>query len=518
MPHIDTEQLLHSLGLSGAALPSKLLASLRKLSGARQSGVLEHAAAVVKQLCSSAVGLTGEQAGRLLEARPLLFSWPPEEGAALQLGQLRAAGLTVEAAVSCLLALPAEGGYRSFEDGLAELADILAHSADRESSHGGRKPAVPAAQRTTAALLTLKPAVIRLVLNKAGHLQQCSQQLQQAGWSAAEVAALVWYRPSFLASDSVQRLQQAIGVLVQQLGLTPAEVVGAVISIKPSWLTSSIDTLGRRAAALAEVRLHLAGCTCGRLPAGLPEPGIGVLRLAGAAGPHACLPLRVAPPSRPRTCVARLLQGFGQSAARSMFKAYPNILGCAPEVWRRNLVYMEACGVSGPSEVLAEHCKLVNLDHAAPAFLQRRLLLQRGFGLTPAQLYGQRAWSLSESTAPALAQRLQFVQHRGQLQRLAATGLTGGAASRLPPHQRPLSLRLLLVGEQADLLEAVGATAGDWASWAAANPPEECALYREAQQAAEAEAARLTAALPHELQAWQPKPNSRKGARRKSAE
>ena len=78
MPDVDAGQLLHSLGLDGAAEPSAVLESMRKLPGVRQQGVLDNAAAVAAHLLSPAVGLTRQQAGQVLERCPALFSWAPE--------------------------------------------------------------------------------------------------------------------------------------------------------------------------------------------------------------------------------------------------------------------------------------------------------------------------------------------------------------------------------------------------------------------------------------------------------
>ena len=185
-------------------------------------------------------------------------------------------------------------------------------------------------------------------------------------------------------------------------------------------------------------------------------------------------------------------------------------LKCAPEVWRRNLHILSACGVRDPRATLAASPLLLHVDHAAPAFLQRRLLLQRGFGLTAAQLYGEQAYALLYLEPAELAQRLQFVQHRGQQHRLAAKA---PRRTRLPPAQRPLGLRSLQRLEAPAFAAALGATGAEWEAWATGSPPEACPLYREVQLEAQQEAARLAAALPPDLRDWQPQPF--KGTRRR---
>ncbi len=252
VPDVDAEQLLRSLGLSGAADPAALLRNLRKLPGVRQQGVLENAAAVATHLCSPAVGLTVQQAGQVLERGPYLFSWPPEQRAAMLFGELLWGGLTAASAAQCFVTSPAAATPTSFAPGLAELAAILAHSEDRQGRQG-RKAAVPAAQRTVAALLSSKPSAVLLVCQGVGYLQQRAADLQQAGFSAADVAALVWTQPDLLWTDAAAKLASRAAVLQQELGLTATEVVSLAARQKPRWLASSVATVRERAAALAEV-------------------------------------------------------------------------------------------------------------------------------------------------------------------------------------------------------------------------------------------------------------------------
>ena len=169
------------------------------------------------------------------------------------------------------------------------------------------------------------------------------------------------------------------------------------------------------------------------------------------------------------------------------------ILSCEPAVWRRNRCYMAACGVADPKAVLRRAPNSLRMDHAAPSFLQRRLLLQRSLQLTAVQLYEQHPGCLTQISTERLVQRLQFMEQRGQ--ELSCSGIMSGKHDRF--------------------LAAVGASQAEWQAWAAANPPEACPLYGWAQQAAEEEAARLTAALPPALAHAERRVHAR--ARRKSA-
>ena len=258
VPDVDAEQLLRSLGLSGAVDPAALLRNLRKLSGVRQQGVLDNSAAVKAHLRSPTVGLTAQQAGLLLERCPLLFSWPPEQRAAVLFGELQEHKVPAAVAVACFAAYPQAAERTTLAAGLAEAAVILAHSEDRDSSLGGRTAKVPAAQRTAAALLSKKPSAVKLVCQRAGHLQQRAVELQQLGLTAADVAALVWGQSEVLWTDAAARVASRAVVLQQELGMPAAEVVAMVAKGKPTWLTSSVTTLRERAAALAEV----SKCAC----------------------------------------------------------------------------------------------------------------------------------------------------------------------------------------------------------------------------------------------------------------
>ena len=183
-----------------------------------------------------------------------------------------------------------------------------------------------------------------------------------------------------------------------------------------------------------------------------------------------------------------------------------SVLECDAAVWRRSLCYMAACGVADPKAVLRHAPGLLPCDHAAVEFLQRRLLLQRAFGRTAAQLYGQHCYRLVRLVPTELAQRLQFVQHCGQAHRLMAKAARGPKPAAASAEERRPVLSLVAVTSTLErFLAAVGASQAEWEAWAAANPPAACPLYHWAQQAATEEAARLAAALPPELAAYEPR-------------
>jgi len=117
-----------------------------------------------------------------------------------------------------------------------------------------------------------------------------------------------------------------------------------------------------------------------------------------------------------------MLQAFGREAAAAAFMGKPDILGCPPAVWRRNLCYMAACGVADPRALLLRTPILLYQDHAAADFLQRRLMLQRAFRLSAAQLYERHYHRLTYLGPPELARRLQFGYPRPQAPRAVVPG------------------------------------------------------------------------------------------------
>ena len=183
-----------------------------------------------------------------------------------------------------------------------------------------------------------------------------------------------------------------------------------------------------------------------------------------------------------------------------------SVLGCDATVWRRNLCYMAACGVADPIAVLRHAPGLLHYDHAAAEFLQRRLLLQRAFRLTAAQLYEQHCYRLVYLAPTELVQRLQFVQHCDQASRLVAKAARGSKPAAASAEERRAALSLVAVtGNLERFLPTVGASQAEWEAWAAANPPAACPLYSWAQLEAAEEAAQLAAALPPELAAYEPR-------------
>ncbi|KAI3427367.1 hypothetical protein D9Q98_010283 [Chlorella vulgaris] len=350
-PAYDAQQLLHSLGLNGS--PAALRQSLSKLRfGARQQGVLQHAAAVVAYL--RGLGLEQQLLEELFERCPELFSWPPEERAEGLFSELMSSGLTAAEAARCFVAVPIAARYISFAGSIAVVDEILSHGQD---SARGAKLKVSAAERTAAAMLRADPSSVQIVLTDATKLRHQRDRLLLLGCSHAAVAKLMWRSSAlFTRADSVAQLEQAADVLHDELGLAPGTVLEQVVVKAPSWMNSSQDTLRRRAAALAEE--------------------------------------------------------FGRDEATSIVVRNVMALNCDTSVWQRNFLFMAACGVRDARAVLLKTPKLLHYNHSAPDFVSRRLLLQQCTGLSAAQLYQQHASHLKQLQVKQLALRLQYLKHR----------------------------------------------------------------------------------------------------------
>ena len=258
VPHVDRGQLLDSMGLSG--WPEAILNRMLRLPGVRQQGGLDHAAAVAAHL--RGLGLEQQQLAGLLDLCAVLFSWPPEQRAAVLFSQLMRAdggsGLTAAGAVHCFAAYYQAAHTASFATGIAALAAILIHG---QNSSRGRQAAVRAEAWTVAGLLRRIPRAVRLLCMKPGQLQRRSDELLQAGFTPADVAWIAWHRPDLLARNSAKHVQLVVEVLQQELGLEAQQALG-LAKQTPSWLDSSIGTLRERIQALCEVRCQQGtGCS-----------------------------------------------------------------------------------------------------------------------------------------------------------------------------------------------------------------------------------------------------------------
>ncbi|KAI3427369.1 hypothetical protein D9Q98_010285 [Chlorella vulgaris] len=434
-PAYDSQQLLHSLGLNG--LPAELRRSISKMYGIRQRGLLQHAVTVVAHL--RGLGLEQHFLEELFVRCPEMFSWPPKERAKGLFSELMSSGLTAAEAARCFVAFPQAARCISFGGSIAVVDEILSHSQD---SNRGVKPKAPAAERTAAAMLRAGPNSVQILRLDATKLRHQCDRLVTLSCSLAAVAKLLWKSPALFASaDSVAQLEQAAEVLHDELGLAPETVLKLAASNAPSWMTSSQDTLRRRAAALAEE--------------------------------------------------------FGRDEAASIVVRNVMALICEPSVWQRNKLYMAACGVGNARAVLLKSPRLLPLDHASPDFVARRLLLQRFTGLSAAQLYQQHAQHLIQIRLEQLALRLQYVEHRQSSLDDSQQQARGVA---WPWPLRQLTYNLEHKTHNPGFLAALGSSQQEWDVFAAAHPAGSGPVWEWAQQEAGLEVQRLVGVLPPELQ------------------
>jgi hypothetical protein len=192
------------------------------------------------------------------------------------------------------------------------------------------------------------------------------------------------------------------------------------------------------------------------------------------------------------------LQGFGADAARETVLRKLDSLSVAPKRWQHNLHIMAACGVEDPAAVMAATPKLVQLDHAAPNFLERRLLLQRHFGLTPAQLYTQHVYCLCQGTPEHIALRLRFLKAErdrllvGNKQLVLQQWRQRQRA--LPTDEQPQYISLLDITRNGLFYTAAGVTVEQLSQFAAEHPTNP--ILQWAQAAAQHEGQGLDAVVP----------------------
>ena len=192
-------------------------------------------------------------------------------------------------------------------------------------------------------------------------------------------------------------------------------------------------------------------------------------------------------------------------------------LAVPPEHWRRSLCIMAARGVEDPKAVMDANPALLHWDHAAPRFLERSLLLERYFSLTPAQLYRQHAYCLRNGTPEDIALRLLYVLRPGSQCLLVARkqlerrrwqeqqrALPADQRSLLPPQWISLSDII----NSSSLHAAAGVTAEQLGQFAAEHPTNP---RRESEQAgARQELQRLDAVMP-------PRPAKQRHSRQRAA-
>jgi hypothetical protein len=206
VPEFDAQQLLRDMQLDGYGSADELSASMGKLPGIRQQGILQHGPQVAAHL--RGLGIGSSELGPLLYRCPYLFSMSADERAGMLFSQLMRLGLSAGQAARCFEQHPAAAASVSLKPVVAVLAPLLAAG----SKGGGRS-----GEQLLGDLLKGQAAAVRLLQCGAEALQLKLDNLLQLGFSQQQVVkalsqdwTLLNYTPKHLA-----RLE---AVVQQELG------------------------------------------------------------------------------------------------------------------------------------------------------------------------------------------------------------------------------------------------------------------------------------------------------------
>ncbi|KAL4853011.1 hypothetical protein ACK3TF_005943 [Chlorella vulgaris] len=206
VPEFDAQQLLRDVQLDGHGSSGELLASMGKLPGIRQQGILQHGPQVASHL--RGLGIGRRELGLLFCRCPELFSRPTEERAGALYGQLMRLGLTAGQASRCFEQQPGAAVSLRFEPAISVLAPLLAAG----SKGGGRS-----GEQLLGDLLKKQPAAVGLLMFGSAALQHNLDNLLQLGLSKQQVAQVLPQNPALLAY-APERLAKLEAVVQQELG------------------------------------------------------------------------------------------------------------------------------------------------------------------------------------------------------------------------------------------------------------------------------------------------------------
>ncbi|KAI3427357.1 hypothetical protein D9Q98_010273 [Chlorella vulgaris] len=237
VPEFDAQQLLRDMQLDGYGSANGLAASMGKLPGIRQQGILQHGLQVAAHL--RGLGFGSSELGSLFCRCPELFSWPAEERAGALCSQLMRLGLSAGQAALCFKQQPSAAHNRSFEPAIAVLAPLMA-----AGSEGRGRPG----EQLLGDLLKGQAAAVGLLQSRAKALQHKLDNLLQLGLSKQQVVAAVRSRWTLLARTPEQ-LARVEAVVQQELGADRQLWVKMLVS-QPQTASCSDATIRQRAKAL----------------------------------------------------------------------------------------------------------------------------------------------------------------------------------------------------------------------------------------------------------------------------
>ncbi|KAI3427339.1 hypothetical protein D9Q98_010256 [Chlorella vulgaris] len=237
VPEFDAQQLLRTMQLDGYSSADELSASMGKLPGIRQQGILQHEPQVAAHL--RGLGIGSSELSQLLCRCPELFSRPAEERAGVLFSQLMGLGLSAGQAARCFEQQPLAAASVSFEPAIAVLAPLLAAG----SEGGGRT-----GEQLLGDLLQGQPGAVGLLQCGTESLQHKLDNLLQLGLSKQQVAKVLPQNPALL-TRTPEHLANLEAVLQHELGANRQQWV-KVLRSKPRAADCSETALRQRAQAL----------------------------------------------------------------------------------------------------------------------------------------------------------------------------------------------------------------------------------------------------------------------------
>jgi hypothetical protein len=240
VPEFDARQLLRDMQLDGYGSADELSASMGKLPGIRQQGILQHGPQVAAHL--RGLGIESSDLGSLFCRCPELFSWPAEERAGVLYSQLMGLGLTAGQAARCFEQGPEAAVSVSFEPAIAVLAPLLA---------AGSKGAGRTGEQLLGDVLKGQPGAVGLLQYGSAALQHNLDNLLQLGLSKQQVVTALLHSWALLiyTPDNLARLE---AVVQHELG-ADRQLWVKMLASQSRMAGCSEATLRQRAQALVAV-------------------------------------------------------------------------------------------------------------------------------------------------------------------------------------------------------------------------------------------------------------------------
>jgi hypothetical protein len=240
VPEFDAQQLLRDMQLDGYGSTDELSASMSKLPGIRQQGILQYGPQLAAHL--RGLGIGSSELGSLFCRCPELFSWPAEERAGALYSQLMRLGLSAGQVARCFKQQTTVAASVSFEPAIAVLAPLMA---------AGIKGGARSGEQLLGDLLKKQPAAVGLLKLGSAALQHKLDNLLQLGLSKQHVVTAL-SQNAVLLTYTPEQLARMDAVMQQELG-ADSQLWVKVLRSNPRLAGCSEATLRQRAQALVLV-------------------------------------------------------------------------------------------------------------------------------------------------------------------------------------------------------------------------------------------------------------------------